>query len=65
VIAIRIKTDNAAFEGENYGIEVARILRRLAIDFEAFGLGPGEQENLHDINRNTVGSCEVTKRGRK
>jgi len=59
VITIKIKTSNAAFEGENMGIEVARILRRLAVEFEIFD--PENETKLLDINGNTVGSCKVTR----
>ena len=63
MITIKIKTDNAAFEGENLGIEVARILRAVAIRFE---ISPSAASgSIRDINGNTVGSCKVTKRGRK
>jgi hypothetical protein len=62
MITIKIKTSNAAFEGENYGIEVARILRRLAIEFETTDCET--KPAIRDINGNTVGSCKVTKGGK-
>lgn len=60
-ITITINTDNAAFEGESWGLEVARILRDLAAylpDSEA-EVGPGAG-TLRDHNGNTVGSWEVS-----
>ena len=63
MITIKIKTDNAAFDGDNLGIEVARILRRLADYLESYTVE--EIISIRDINGNTVGSCKVTKRGPK
>lgn len=61
-ITISIRCDNEAFEGENCGSEVARILRKLAdaIDYDhregvaAIGNAP-----LMDVNGNTVGKVTV------
>jgi hypothetical protein len=58
-ITIKIETDNAAFD--NYGEEVARILRRLADDIEDDGTRRQRQytHNLYDINGNKVGEARV------
>jgi hypothetical protein len=70
MIRITIRTDNAAFgiDGEHdnpegrarqdamsVGCEVARILRRMADQFE----GDGEATNPRDINGNQVGAVET------
>lgn len=57
MVKIEIKTENAAFEGENQNYEIARILRILADKIEA--------DNsliycpLGDINGNMVGKFEI------
>lgn len=60
-IVIRIDCDNAAFgedEAEkSQGLEVARILNKLADEIESGGLSDGF--NLRDINGNTVGSMDI------
>jgi len=53
MITIRINTDNAAFEDENFELETARILRELAEKFEN-GMNPSGER---DINGNRV--CEI------
>ena len=50
-VTIQIKTDNAAFD--NFDIETARILRKLADRIE-YG-GKGEYIPVMDINGNKVG----------
>ena len=55
-IRINIDTANAAFEDSPTG-EIARILRKLADDFEQFGLPDGP---LHDVNGNYCGEVIVT-----
>ena len=57
MIKITIKTDNAAFEHENYGPEVARILREMADTMEAGGHGNGKQ-NFRDLNGNNVATLQ-------
>lgn len=54
---VTIRTDNAAFEGQDYGHEIARILRSLASDLEA---GHRGGQSLRDINGNTVGAASET-----
>jgi hypothetical protein len=54
-ITITIKTGNAAFT-DSPTAEIARILRRLAGQFERDGLPP---KTLRDINGNAVGIVQV------
>ena len=54
VITITIQADNAAFE-DNPGGEVARILCRVAAEFE-WGQ---ERPTIKDANGNTVGRVEI------
>jgi hypothetical protein len=54
-IIITIETTNAAF-AENSATEVARILRRLAEEFEVMGEPAG---TLQDINWNDCGTVRV------
>jgi len=54
MININIKTGNAAFEGENFGYEVARILRKLADRFEGGEMPRAER----DVNGNRVVTVE-------
>lgn len=54
-ITIRIETGNAAFE-ETPATEIARILRKLAADFENHGL---PSPVLRDLNGNACGSLEI------
>jgi len=51
MITIKIKTDNAAFQDDNFGTEVARILRDIADDFANNG---SSQTSYNDINGNKV-----------
>lgn len=55
-IHITIDIDNAAFEDAG-GTEVARILRKLATQYEHDGFYVFEK--LRDINGNTVGKAEL------
>jgi hypothetical protein len=55
MLKLEISTDNAAFAEES-GTEVARILRRLAADFDGRDLLPGEAGTLRDVNGNRVGA---------
>lgn len=54
VINIAIDTDNSAFDGENRGIEVARILRKIADEYDN---GAWISPTISDINGNVV--CDV------
>jgi len=65
-VTIKFETDNAAFSAEHYGGEVARILRKLADEFEN-AMESDTAENciagnlLRDVNGNTIGivQCEA------
>lgn len=60
MIRIEIRTANAAFSGDDYGAEVARILRELAARLEGHSaLQAGSVILLRDVNGNTVGRMEV------
>ena len=52
-----LDTDNAAFEGEELGPEVSRILEDLAKELI---YSPTQDRKLRDINGNTVGSIKWT-----
>lgn len=55
-LSIRIKTDNAAFEGEYCGQELARILRNIADRLENWQAdGFGIMANIYDSSGNAVG----------
>lgn len=54
---IKIKTDNAAFGEGGEGHELARILRKLASDLEAYG---ASEETIMDHNGNRVGTVTLT-----
>lgn len=54
---ILIETSNAAFE-DTPATELARILRRLADDFEQLG-EPAASGKLRDVNGNTVGFARM------
>ena len=49
---IIIDTENAAFDGKDADIEIARILRELAEDVEQGGV---ENITLRDVNGNSIG----------
>lgn len=57
-VIIKFETDNAAFEGPNWGLEVKRILNRLA-DTLAESVPPHRYVTLFDSNGNRVGTCKV------
>ena len=59
-LTIEIKLDNAAFEGDN-GIEIARILRKLAAGMDGTFYTSGDSGDLRDHNGNTCGKWKVTK----
>lgn len=54
--SLEFETDNAAFEGPDIAVEVARILRELADDVDGGRTGFVE---IHDINGNFVGTAFV------
>ncbi len=57
---LEIKMDNAAFEGENALVELARILTELSTEIDMFsGIHRGWYCNLVDVNGNTVGRAEM------
>lgn len=59
-LTIEISTDNAAFEEAGAGLEVGRILGKLADKLRDW---PGASEfsmSLRDTNGNTVGQCVAT-----
>jgi len=57
-LTIKVKTDNAAFEDDNLGPELARILRALAARVEE---ADGSDDNglIFDINGNSVGTWVI------
>jgi hypothetical protein len=57
MITSEIGTGNASFEGDNFGPEVARILRNLAN--EELYFGDGFFMNLRDASGNKVGFCDM------
>ena len=58
---LTITMDNAAFEGENCGPELARILREAAGEAENLTyIGKRATMVLRDINGNRVGCLTVT-----
>ncbi len=71
-ITIEIDTDNAAFEGDGCGMEVARILRRLCVlrrlcGDAAIAAMPADDVKptldgwpLRDVNGNTCGVVRVS-----
>lgn len=62
MIRIEISTDNAAFDGEKCGPELARILRDLATriaDYRAEEFQQGDGWRALDINGNVVGRLVV------
>jgi len=63
-ITIKLKTDNAAFEGDSRDLEIARLIWGVAHRFErgAVASGVREARPLKDRNGNTVGSVTVTGR---
>ena len=60
---IPINTDNAAFESENLGSEISRILKSYANAIESV-IDPDTswelETRLRDINGNTVGQVKLT-----
>ena len=62
-LKISINTDNAAFESENLGSEISRILKSYANAIESV-IDPDTswelETKLRDINGNTVGQVKLT-----
>ena len=62
-LKISINTDNAAFEHENLGSEISRILKSYANAIESV-IDPDTswelETRLRDINGNTVGQVKLT-----
>ena len=62
-LKISINTDNAAFEDENLGSEISRILKSYANAIESV-VDPDTswelETRLRDINGNTVGQVKLT-----
>ena len=62
-INISINTDNSAFESENLGSEISRILKSYANAIESV-IDPDTswelETRLRDINGNTVGQVKLT-----
>lgn len=56
---LKIKMDNAAFQPAP-GLELAAILRGLAVNVEE--AGPGEDGPIIDVNGNTCGEWKISKR---
>ena len=64
MINITFRTDNAAFEGEARGPEIARILRQLAATLESRSrLHLGYEADIRDANGNKVGEVVVSYEG--
>ena len=55
-LTLVLSTDNAAFEGENLGPEIARILKSYANSIQELEDPEELESRLRDINGNTVGS---------
>lgn len=58
MITIKIRTENAAFEGDAYGPEAARILRQIADDLEA--CRGNVRGTYSDINGNGAAVVAIT-----
>jgi len=68
-VKIEFDTDNAAFEGEGLGLELARVLGRARLNIlSQMARRPGcvcdapeSADKLRDSNGNTIGTVEVTR----
>lgn len=58
-MTVRFGMDNAAFDPEIRGYEVARIFRQLAQDVEGDELATGRIIRIRDVNGNRVGYLAV------
>jgi len=59
-LSIKIKMDNAAFDGENWAFEAERILKEFTDEISFSGLrSPGDTQSLLDINGNVVGEAKL------
>lgn len=59
MLTLSVRTDNAAFEGENLDHECARILRRIAARIEQ-GDYTSKAQTVADANGNDVGRWKLT-----
>lgn len=57
-ITIKIETGNSAFDGSQVS-EIARILRKLADDFERHG---APSHYIRDLNGNLCGSIQILRK---
>lgn len=57
---LRINTDNAAFEGDLYPIELEAIFRRVVEQVQSADYLEGKWSNVRDSNGNAVGSFRIT-----
>ena len=57
MLTLKIQTDNAAFEDNGIGAEVAQILRKLANNIEDVTGEPDMEFALMDSNGNKVGKA--------
>ena len=64
MINIKFTTNNAAFGNGEDGLEIARILRKLAASFSsgdmATNYGFTTNRSILDVNGNKVGECKYT-----
>ena len=60
-LKIEIKMDNAAFNEADAGIELQRILDRLAGDLAVSDVRAGFSSILHDANGNKIGFAKTIK----
>lgn len=60
-LTVEINCDNAAFEGEEIGPELSRILRGLADGIESSAVNPihGLDVRVRDVNGNVVGTARM------
>jgi hypothetical protein len=62
-LVLTMSLDNAAFRdggGKRDGVEIARILHRLADTIQGMGVSGGEVGQLRDLNGNAVGAWRIT-----
>jgi hypothetical protein len=55
-LSLEVNMDNAAFEGEGFHNEAARILREAAAHLETFG---DDFAGCYDLNGNKVGKWKI------
>jgi len=61
-ITIKLRTENAAFDGDARDDEIARLVERVAMRLRrgAIATGKREAQTLVDLNGDAVGSVTVT-----